>query len=81
MTQTNSKFFDDVAKFATGTISAAGGVYDEVKEIAKNQGEKIINDMELVKREEYDALKQLVSKLAIENEALVKRVEALEEEK
>ncbi len=78
MTQTNNKLFDDFAKFTTSAVSAAEGVYDEAKEMAKNQGEKWINDMELVRREDFDALKQLVSKMAIENEQLVARIEALE---
>lgn len=78
MTQTNSKIFDDIAKLTSGAVSAAGGVYDEVKEIARNQGDKIVNDMELVRREDFDVLKQLVSKMALENQELLKRIEALE---
>lgn len=78
MTQTNSKFFDDIAKVTTNVVSAAEGVLGEAKEMAKNQGEKWINEMELVKREEFDVLKEMVVKLTLENAELVKRLEALE---
>ena len=79
MTQINNKFFDEFTKLATGAVSAAGGVYDEVKEMAKNQGEKIVNDMELVRREDFDVVKEMVSRLVIENEKLTDRVSVLEE--
>ncbi|MGL1919514.1 MAG: accessory factor UbiK family protein [Hyphomicrobiales bacterium] len=81
MTQTNSKIFDDIAKLTTNVVSAAGGVLDEAKEAAKNQGEKIINEMELVKREDFDVLKEMVVKLTLDNEKLVARIEALEAKK
>lgn len=78
MTQTNNKFFDDIAKVTTNMVSVAEGVYGEVKEMAKNQGEKIVNDMELVHREDFDVLKEMVSSLTVENDKLVARIEALE---
>ena len=78
MTQTNSKFFDDIAKVTTSVVSAAEGVLGEAKEMAKNQGEKWVNEMELVKREDFDVLKEMVSKLTLENAELIKRIEALE---
>lgn len=81
MTQTNSKIFDDIAKLTTNMVSAAEGVYDEAKEAAKNQGEKWINEMELVRREEFDVVKEMVTNLTLENQKLVARIEALEAKK
>lgn len=81
MTQTNSKIFDDIAKLTTNVVSAAEGVFGEAKEAAKNQGEKWVNEMELVRREEFDVVKEMVSKLTLENEKLVARIEALEAKK
>lgn len=78
MTQTNSKFFDDIAKATTTVVSAAEGVLDEAKGMAKNQGEKWINDMELVRREDFDVLKEMVSNLTLENKKLVERIDVLE---
>uniref|UniRef100_A0A2A4YZB1 Pyrroline-5-carboxylate reductase n=1 Tax=OCS116 cluster bacterium TaxID=2030921 RepID=A0A2A4YZB1_9PROT len=78
MTQTNSKFFDDIAKVTTNMVSAAEGVMDEAKEMAKNQGEKWVNELELVKREEFDVLKEMIVKLTLENAELIKRIDVLE---
>ena len=81
MTQTNNRFFDEVAKATTNVVSAAEGVFDEVKEMAKNQGEKIVNDMELVRREEFDEVKEMVANLTLQNQKLLTRIDALEGKK
>jgi BMFP domain-containing protein YqiC len=76
--QTNNKVFDDLAKMAGGAVSTFVGVRDEVKTLVRQQTEILILDMDLVPREEFDAMKAVAIKARTEQEKLEKRVIALE---
>ena len=76
--QTNNKVFDDLAKMAGGAVSTIVGVRDEVKALVRQQAESLILDMDLVPREEFDAMKAVAIKARTEQEKLEKRVIALE---
>ncbi len=78
MTQTNNRFFDEVARLMNDAAGAAQGVKREVDTVVRHQAERILNDLDLVKREEFDAVKDMARLAREENEALKARIEALE---
>ena len=76
--QTNSKVFDDLARLASGALGTAQGVKGEWDNLVRQKIEKMVFDMDLVPREEYDALKAMVVKLVDTVEAQEKKIAALE---
>lgn len=76
--QTNNRLFDDLAKVLTGAAGAAQGMRDEVDTLVKNQIEKLLTDMNLVPREEFDAVKAMAAKAREENDLLSTRLAELE---
>ena len=80
MSQMKSPFFDELAKIMTQAAGAAQGVGQEVETLFRSQGEKMLNDMDLVSREEFEAVKEMASKARQENDLLAKRIQELEEQ-
>ena len=78
MTQTNNRFFDEIGRLMNDAAGAAQGVKREVDAVVRNQAERILRDLDLVKREEFDAVKDMARLAREENEALKTRVAALE---
>jgi BMFP domain-containing protein YqiC len=78
MTATSSKFFDELAKLMTNASSAAQGVRKEVDGMVQSQVERVLNNLNVVKREEFDVLKDMCTKARQENEALARRLAELE---
>jgi len=78
MTQTTNRFFDEVARLMNDAAGVAQGVKREVDTLFKNQAEKWLRDLDLVKREEFEAVKEMASLAREENEALKVRLAALE---
>ena len=78
MTQTNNRVLDEIAKLMTDAAGAAQGVRREVETLVKAQGERVIRDMDLVRRDEFEAVKAMAQKAREENEALSQRIAALE---
>jgi BMFP domain-containing protein YqiC len=76
MTQ-GSKLFDELGKLMNNAAGVADGVRREIETAVKSQLERMINDMDLVKREDYDALRELVQVQSAELKALTAEVEAL----
>lgn len=77
--QTKNRIFDDVAKVASGAVSTLTGVRDEVDGLIRQQIERVIADMDMVPREEFEAVKAMAAKARSEQDALLARIEALEE--
>jgi BMFP domain-containing protein YqiC len=67
-----SKILSDLSKMAVDAMSTFAGVRKEVETIVSLRVDKIINKMQLVKRDEFEVLKKLVQKLLIENQKLKK---------
>ena len=67
-----SKILSDLSKMAVDAMSTFAGVRKEVETIVSLKVNKIINKMQLVKRDEFEILKKLVQKLLIENQRLKK---------
>jgi BMFP domain-containing protein YqiC len=78
MTQTSNRFFDEIGRLMNDAAGAAQGVKREVDAVVRNQAERILRDLDLVKREEFDAVKDMARLAREENEALKVRIAALE---
>jgi BMFP domain-containing protein YqiC len=78
MTQTTNRFFDEIARLMNDAAGAASGVRREVETVIRNQAERILRDLDLVKREEFEAVKEMARLAREENEGLKARVAALE---
>ena len=77
--QTNNRILDDLARVAGTAMGAAGGVKGEFETLLKRQFEKILDGMDSVSRDEFDAVKEIAAKARTEQEALNLRVEKLEQ--
>ncbi len=80
MPQTTSRIFDDIAKLMTDAAGAAEGVRREMEGVMKAQGERVLGAMDLVQREEFEAVKAMAVKAREQNEALTARIAVLEAE-
>ncbi len=80
MTQTSNRIFDDFAKLMTDAAGAAQGVQREVETVVRAQGEKFLRDMDVVAREDFEAVRAMAEKAREENERLEARMTALEAE-
>ena len=67
-----NKILSDFSKMAVDAMRKISGVKKEIETIVSLRVDKIINKMNLVKRDEFDVLKRMVQKLLIENENLKK---------
>jgi len=76
MTQ-GSKIFDELGKLMNNAAGVADGVRREVDSMVKAQMERLVADMELVKREDFDALRELVQTQDTEIQALKTEIASL----
>jgi len=76
--QTQSSVFDDLARLMTGAMGMAQGAGDEAKSFMRAQADRFVAEMDLVGRDEFEAVKQLASEARAEADALRERVTALE---
>ena len=74
-----NRILDEFAKLMTDAAGAAQGVRREVETAFKAQGEKLLNSMEIVKRDEFEAVREMALKARAENKKLQQRVAQLEE--
>jgi len=80
MTQTNNRFLDELARLMTDAAGAAQGVRRDFEGLMRAQGERILRDMDVVQREEFEAVKEMAARARDENERLSARVAELEAE-
>lgn len=78
MTSGPNRIFDDFAKLMTDAAGAAQGVKKEIETAFQAQAERWMNSMDLVKREEFEVVKEMAVKARDENDALLARIVALE---
>lgn len=78
MTQTTNRFFDELTKMMTDAAGAAQGMRREVETIVKSQGERILSEMDVVRRDEFEAAKAMAQRAREENDKLEARIAALE---
>ena len=78
MTQTNNRVLDELARLMTDAVGAAQGARREVETVMRAQAERMLRGMDLVQREEFEAVKAMAEKARAENERLEARLAALE---
>lgn len=76
---TSNRIFDNVGRMMNDAAGVADGVRREVESMVKAQAERFVMDMNLVKREDYDALRELVQNQSAELRALKAEVQALKD--
>jgi BMFP domain-containing protein YqiC len=78
MTQTSNRFFDEMARLMNDAAGVAQGVRREFDTLLRTQAERILRELSVVQREEFEAVKEMARLAREENEALKARIEALE---
>jgi len=78
MTQTSNRIFDEMARLMNDAAGVAQGVRREFDTLFRAQAEKMLRELEVVSREEFEAVKEMARLAREENEALKARIEALE---
>ena len=78
MTQTSNRFFDEMARLMNDAAGVAQGVRREFDTLFRTQAERILRDLDVVQREEFEAVKEMARLAREENEALKARIAALE---
>jgi BMFP domain-containing protein YqiC len=73
-----NRILDEFAKLMTDAAGAAQGVRREVETAFRAQAERILNSMDVVQREEFEAVREMAVKAREENVRLAARIEALE---
>ncbi|HEY1260833.1 MAG TPA: accessory factor UbiK family protein [Stellaceae bacterium] len=76
--QSQNRFFDDLARVAAGAASAVSGVKGEVESRLRAQLERVLAGMDLVSRDEFEAVKAMAAKARAEQEDMARRVAELE---
>ena len=78
MTQANNRLFDELAKLMTEAAGAAQGARKEVETLMRGQADRVLSEMDVVRREEFEAVREMAEKARMENDALTRRIEELE---
>jgi BMFP domain-containing protein YqiC len=78
MTQTTGRIYDEFAKLMTDAAGVAQGVRREVDSVVRSQAERILRELDYVRREEFEAVKEMAAKARDENDRLAERLAALE---
>jgi BMFP domain-containing protein YqiC len=78
MMQSQSRLFDDIARVASGALGTVAGMRGEIEARLREQLERVLAGMDLVSREEFEAVKAMAAKARAEQEALLARIAELE---
>jgi BMFP domain-containing protein YqiC len=78
MVQTTNRFFDEVARLMNDAAGAAQGVRREFETLFRTQAERVLRELDVVRRDDFEAVKEMARIAREENEALKARVAALE---
>lgn len=70
MTQTSNRFFDEVARLMNDAAGVASGVRREFDTVMRTQAERMLRELDVVQREEFEAVKEMARLAREENEAL-----------
>lgn len=76
--QTQNPFFDDLAKMAGGALGALSGLRGEMEAMFRQQMERVLGGLDMVPRDEFEAVRAMAIKAREENEALSARLAELE---
>ena len=78
MVQTTNRFFDEIARLMNDATGVAQGVRREVETLFRHQAERMLRDLDVVRRDEFEAVKEMARLAREENEALKARLAKLE---
>ena len=76
--QTGKRVLDDLARMASGAAGAAGAVRDEMESMVRDRLQTLLDSMDLVRREDFEAVQEMAQNARMEQERLEARVAALE---
>ena len=75
--QSQNRFFDDLAKLMTNAAGAAQGAAQEIETLVQSRLERVVANMDLVTRDEFEAVKEMAANARAENEDLKAEIAAL----
>ena len=78
MTQTSNRLLDEFARLMTDAAGVARGVRGEVDTVMRTQAERILRDLDIVQRDEFETVRLMAQKAREENDALKARIDVLE---
>ena len=78
MTNPTSRVFDELAKLMTSAAGAAQGVRKEIDTLVQTQVERVLNNLDVVKRDDFEVVREMAQKAREENDRLSARLAALE---
>jgi BMFP domain-containing protein YqiC len=78
MAQTNNRILDEIARLMNDAAGVAQGVRREFDTVFRSQAERVLRDLDIVQREEFEAVKEMVKLAREENDDLKARLAALE---
>jgi BMFP domain-containing protein YqiC len=78
MVTTSNRILDDLARLVTDAAGAAQGVRREVETVARTQIERLLRELDVVSREEFEAVREMALLAREENDKLAARLAALE---
>ena len=78
MTQTSNRFLDEMARLMNDAAGVAEGVRREITTLVQSQMERVMRDMDIVTREEHEAVKEMAARAREENERLAARLAEVE---
>lgn len=76
--QVENRLFDDFTRLANGALGSLTGLRNEIEALVRQRFERMLADMDLVNREEFEAVKAVAANARAEQEALAARVAELE---
>ncbi len=76
--QTRTRLLDDLARVANGAVGVATGMREEIEALVQQRVERVLGRLNLVTREEFEAVKAMAARARNEQEALEKRIHDLE---
>ncbi len=76
--QTENRFFDDFARLTSGMAGLAAGFRQEIEQVVRARMQSVLADMDLVPREDFEAVRAMAEKARLEQEQLSARLAELE---
>jgi len=76
--QSNNRIFGDLARVASGAMSAAAGARDELEQLLQHRFERFLNDRGWISREEFDATHAMAQKAREEQELINDKLSKIE---
>ena len=77
--QTRNRLLDDAARIAGGAVGTLAGAKREIETLVRQQLERMLSSLDLVTRDEFEAVREMAIKARSEQEVLAKRLEVLEQ--